>query len=399
MTEEQLIKLVDDKIEEVHKANLINLTKIKDILNIIFTEEHNQIKIISDIKDKILKSVKNSIDIEQNADKNILFRLDREFNYYLGNNVTLYQIIIFFPEIIITNSDKQSHKIEELYFIINLTKDLYFRNISGLRTKMTDIESNVAYRHSHLSSGYLDSSFCLGEGPLRILRALLQSEFDIDNFTMFCHSIRPYLEWESIEGGPHKLMKNIFKESNISETNLNLTFIKKLSVLFLKSNEFKQLIHTDLIITFNELINIEFTDNFRIQFASYIQNLIKNNSSIQNEDLFRGYHNQEYRSELIVCKKESGEYFDPNGVNKDTEYIQAADLKKVIINFKGEDKFLKIIPTTVKSINLVYYAHPGIIKRFKQTIEQLCNDYLYTNSSSSWIKSNINIIEEVTESN
>lgn len=142
-------------------------------------------------------------------------------------------IIIKFPEIAITNSMGRLHIIKDIY--VKITIECRWRNylvlaakksdltdeylgsplsihVSGARTTLSLEEFYSMYIHSHLPS--TDSptdfnSFCLGASYFSTIKYNLQLSPTKENWELFFLSIEKYLSWESLEGGPHTLIKNI----------------------------------------------------------------------------------------------------------------------------------------------------------------------------------------------
>lgn len=155
---------------------------------------------------------------------------------------------ILFPEITITNKTRKSqHKITDIMVRIAIDvrtgDNLSIVSIHGTRFSYTQAEIMSGYTHSHLSAStsntfapwgiffsgnYYDSivkperlykdviegvfnpfsSFCLGHGGIGKFMMLLNSskeaQQDANNWIMFFKSVKPYLEYESLEGGPYR---------------------------------------------------------------------------------------------------------------------------------------------------------------------------------------------------
>lgn len=172
---------------------------------------------------------------------------------------------ILFPEITITNKTKKSqHKITDIMVRIAIDvrtgDNLSIVSIHGTRFSYTQAEIMSGYTHSHLSSStsntfapwgiffsgnYYDnivkperlykdviegvfnpfSSFCLGHGGIGKFMMLLNSskeaQQDANNWIMFFKSVKPYLEYESLEGGPYRRYGEISSRVSYSGGYIN----------------------------------------------------------------------------------------------------------------------------------------------------------------------------------
>ena len=128
-----------------------------------------------------------------------------------------FKIVVYFPEITIKNSKRQSHTIKELYvrfsIKVNLTElvpscNLY---VSGTRTLMSDKEYMCDYAHSHLPSGATVGweSFCLGNSDFSMLVNTLRISMTPEDWFLLFFSLENYVSWESLEGGPYRSIANI----------------------------------------------------------------------------------------------------------------------------------------------------------------------------------------------
>ena len=128
--------------------------------------------------------------------------------YILGEYIFFANIIIHFPEIVITDG-KLKHTITNVYvkltFIIEKNYDGSYVGIEGTRSSYTLSEIKNNYCHSHLPriyTGNTFSSFCLGSGPIRnYLKGINRTE---EEWLFFFNLLNQYLRWESIAGRPYK---------------------------------------------------------------------------------------------------------------------------------------------------------------------------------------------------
>ena len=127
-----------------------------------------------------------------------------KINYSFGSSVK-YLLVISFPIIKIKNSNNQEHLIEDLYVIITFTESNMNTTLYGVRGSATKLEVIKGYQHSHLSTNFGQvGTFCLGSGDISIILRSCQQDFNALNFGALLATIKFYLDWESLEGGPHR---------------------------------------------------------------------------------------------------------------------------------------------------------------------------------------------------
>lgn len=133
-------------------------------------------------------------------------------------------ILIYWPEVTITNENDRSIDIKELYASINVCENGTLSGTFKLnRTEYTCTEWYNDYMHSHVNhiKKTFPNSFstsCLGYGPIRDTMAYLNSNFDEDFWVMFALELDKYVHTESLIGGPYHRMENM---NRLPETRLN----------------------------------------------------------------------------------------------------------------------------------------------------------------------------------
>ncbi len=127
-------------------------------------------------------------------------------------------ILIHFPELELTNTDRARHTIYDLYVRIDLTMNvpgvIYNVNLLGVRATLTPEEIKAQYAHSHLpgeASKGVFRAFCLGNSHFATLKINLIACPTEDNWMLFLLALPNYLKWESLEGGPHRKMRDVPK--------------------------------------------------------------------------------------------------------------------------------------------------------------------------------------------
>lgn len=168
-----------------------------------------------------------------------------EENIEITQTNNLLSLVIYVPEIIITNAVGKKHTITDLY-----TKLVFSTELSGA-AKITDLalrrgsiihgEYCYGYVHSHVSqssSGTLQNytnSVCFGSTPIATLRTLLQAKYSNKDYRNFLHMYKNWLSWESIEGSPYRYMEKIISSTTTSidyTTEKARSFQKMFEVLY-----------------------------------------------------------------------------------------------------------------------------------------------------------------------
>lgn len=144
---------------------------------------------------------------------------------------------ILIPKITITNNIPLSHEIRDLLVVftienILLEKEydpvvrthLYYRNLQAKRLTRTSIEVREGYSHSHLSgttSNTQFNGFCLGNSDLgTVLSQGIVNDVK-ENIASFLFILEGYLGYESLEGGPYRVINSLIGNTNINLSTIN----------------------------------------------------------------------------------------------------------------------------------------------------------------------------------
>ena len=212
---------------------------------------------------------------------------------------------ILYPEIEITNTNKEKHTIKNLVVVFSLIWDSYSRKwqineMRGLRLTLSYLELNKSYSHSHLSSSKLTSNFksmtstkfCLGSSTLGMSIAEYNTESNKEQSNLvlegILYTLDTYVTWESLEGVPHNYIHNLLPLGGTAVNDSGLDSHSLRVVNFLKENKIPLTldygIMNDSIFIKNSLENAEF-------FKDILQNSsISGGYSLQREYLC--FHSQ-----------------------------------------------------------------------------------------------------------
>ena len=207
---------------------------------------------------------------------------------------------VLYPEIEITNTNKEKHTIKNLVVVFPLKWDSLLRkwqieDMRGLRLTLSYLELNKSYSHSHLSFSSLTSNFksmtsskfCLGSSTLGMSIAEYNTESNKEQSNLvlegILYTLDTYVTWESLEGVPHNYIRNLlpFGGTPVSDSNLDSHSLRVVN--FLKENKIPLALDygvmNDSIFIKNSLENAEF-------FKGILQNpSISGRYSLQREYL------------------------------------------------------------------------------------------------------------------
>lgn len=213
MTENEILEKVIELVEG--ETNLEVMKEMKTVLNKVFGEDFNQIvKPTPQSIRKIVDDYGSDYRFELQSNSDSVEKAKRWFERICKSAIE-YQMIIYFPEVVITNN-RNKHTIKELYVKIGVKSNgTLSGNLLGTRAYMTRNEAISGYAHSHLNVQFPKdihfSGFCTGEGPINQVIMLLRNNFTIPNFMLFCLHLKNFVAWESKEGRPYLYMENIGK--------------------------------------------------------------------------------------------------------------------------------------------------------------------------------------------
>lgn len=186
---------------------------------------------------------------------------------------------VLYPEIEITNTNKEKHTIKNLVVVFSLKWDSSFKKwkideMTGLRLTLSYLELKKLYPHSHLNSNNLTSNFksmtsskfCLGSSTLGMSIAEYNTESNREQSNLILegilYTLDTYVTWESLEGVPHNYIRNLlpFGGTPVSDSSLESHSLRVVN--FLKESKIPLALDygvmKDSIFIKNNLENAEF---------------------------------------------------------------------------------------------------------------------------------------------
>lgn len=276
-----------------------------------------------------------------------------QFDYNFDNGKL--NCLIYFPEITITNSERMSHKIVDLYMKISFKSNKTINNIKGTRATVTLAERAVNYKHSHMSSSGIFWSWlscCLGESEFAQTYSLLCNQFNKDNLTRFLYQLPEYLSWESLEGGPYIRMSNINANNNIPGSVNQVLIDSTYKKLLTQINNIPVKINKELIDVFQIEANEQLEQLILPVAGNAICNKIGNNyvlSGTQNNNQLNNY-------------------------NREVANI-------TMFKFKGKDIKPQVIPFTDDNKNAVKAPYPSLTQGIAKLLTKQINEYIISETN------------------
>ena len=195
--------------------------------------------------------------IEEINNTNILKDIQTKASRYWSQSININAdcVIIYYPEITVTNEYNSKHTIYDVYIKVQISGNRIL-NFTINRTTYSISEIKSGYIHSHTASRRLISfnsdyrqysNMCLGTGPIKSTLHTLASterEVPIEIVGLFCQELDNYLKTESLQGGPYirmselnpqESLQSIYTPSPKNEVQLTPTMAKQFSLAVIKA--------------------------------------------------------------------------------------------------------------------------------------------------------------------
>lgn len=442
---EKKIKALTDVVTKMMDVSAF--VKIKNALNEVFGEENNQL--VSPFEHEQFEQLAQTLNIKEDNPKtrdNIRMHFK---SYYVGAVV-----YIRFPEITIKNSKGKSRKIYDLFVRFAIDIDGRLLSTPAGTVATYDEESLFAqYRHSHLNAGVRQdfTGFCMGsDTPLAMLSQKLRVDpFTEGSFKHYLYTIREYVKWESVEGGPYYRMETI--QGNRNGTHwLAMQYTEKelfdakpganwTNAQYLYPNDpdfYVSLVKGKFIDDYNassdaekeHIINTFFTYKLigndiiltpTVEFSKYLANTFLQifNTYFSSTGSFKQAYSKycpnrskrfhdfqiDMAHRLVFIKSSTGRYLVSPAIYKKAtgSTIPKSDsqveklIGKPIFKFKGEQIKIKlIVPENVEKETIdenSFYVHPKILNDVTTYFNNQVNSTLLITCSSTRESSNDNI--------
>jgi len=274
------------------------------------------------------------------------------YEYVITHNQVQYifEVIIKFPDINITNSAGFKHNIKDLYVKVQFVycdeiDNFIPFNIGGTRGKVTDVEAYCSYMHSHLQ--FMAGAFypfCIGDRESSFGSVMMEciDNLNKENFQALMYMVETLVAWESLEGVPfHKI-----GELNANETTLPNLLNSDKQYYMEKLLEFRRENRMD--------INWKYEDSVKINDDEVFEQFVKLSDSVGD------YINRNF----LVGKSANGEYIN---ISKRKNLPNQQQLERTFV-FNATNIRLEIIKTTADTLSTIY-IHPSIKSYIKNHLE------------------------------
>lgn len=275
------------------------------------------------------------------------FKKYTDYNFIHNNSshISHYLLLLKFKDITITNSTNRSHLIDEIYtgFLFNNNGLEY--GVLGIRPSHSNVEIAANYSHSHLS-GIKNKSldgFCLGSGEINIAISNCKAKLTEMNLKTLWVMLKPFLEWESLEGTPYRNMRNICSKTYVTDTNAVGYSLNSITSC-IKNNL------NDISIKIGESGFFE---------ASYedLEKLLT-----LRDDLPKVYYDSD-----------TNKYFNPQNITNVTNFRP-----EKVFSFKGEDIYTKVYNKETIKENLIQIVHPYVTRAAQTILSKRINEYYFS---------------------
>lgn len=328
---------------------------------------YEKTKDFRDYKNTYLENIENEQLIEI-----ILKELNKKdtsgFDHLINNPF----ILIYFPNVRITNENDKFFDIKDLYAKICLS---YNGTLSGSprfnRSTYTEIEYYSDYMHSHVSHIPKDNpetfkESCLGYGPLRGTVCSLIKTNDENLWELFCLELSKYITIESLSGGPYHWLERLKDNSR----NYEIAELKVITYkpFFSNSSHNSTQLLNNMVDKFIKYVfataNFKYKycfENFSLAMSPLETNILFSNMFIKwynNNNDKESFANMEdlYSSKILnKYKIEGNKLYPQTGRFQDhTEEIDDKNSSFIkICEFKGKNIYLHIIKNNDGTVNNV----------------------------------------------
>jgi hypothetical protein len=268
-----------------------------------------------------------------------------EYNdFILGHSgIGRIDLIIHYPRIDITNSNKASHVMYDTFIKVNLNYSCTMENqFRYKRSTFSSIEYSHNYAHSHVSRDYIKYikeynriewiTSCLGDHSINgvIANINTSSILSIYDYMIFFDQLDSYLAWESIEGGPYINM-NVLKNSVMSVQYNGGHSVTELATIKPQLLEIIERI-------MDNYVSIKIcSDKHKILYRDLVVDIDNFETELVKEYLKAGYAPPNY---LLCYRYKNGlksEYYTGKLIHSE---VNTKNIK--ILEFKGQPVYLRI---------------------------------------------------------
>ena len=161
------------------------------------------------------------------------FRTLEQYILNGGGSITSSEIflLVWFPEVTVTNENDRSVDIQDLYMKVPIGADGSMNGSPSMNRATYPLDQFLSdYMHSHTPGINKNNStsfqhICTGSGPIRDTIGNLNGEFDEDLWQLFCSELEDFVHVESLSGGPYRRMENIGITDKMREVPMKFPYV------------------------------------------------------------------------------------------------------------------------------------------------------------------------------
>lgn len=332
-------------------AKIKEFIKIKSEINNIYAD---LIKEFDTYSNKV-STFENSKHIKKLVD--VLKHHFDESNYQIKYNEEedVFDIILKYNDITITNSQGKSHFIKSLFVRVSFDHmaNHFYSSMYGYAGELSILELISGYTHSHLRSNAVYwERFCTGTSEITgLLNDLNANNFDANRFDLFLYNLKEYITWESLEGGPYiKIEKLAYSDHNNTITSISKDQVKLLANKFLEN---------------------KFTFNTKFNYSSKKIEIVEDFSFIDNINIICPPQYKGVKINGIVTKLFNSE----EAITKAKRFYN--QLHKFTFNNESYPK-MYVEDELLKLDTLPLESHQSVIEGIKTELELKINQHFLT---------------------
>lgn len=140
-------------------------------------------------------------------------------------------LLVWFPEVTVTNENDRSVDIQDLYMKVPISADGSMNGSPTMNRATYPLDQFLSdYLHSHTnginkSNPTFFQRICTGSGPIQNTIGNLNGGFDEDLWQLFCSELEDFVHVESLSGGPYRRMENIGITDRMREVPMKFPYV------------------------------------------------------------------------------------------------------------------------------------------------------------------------------
>ena len=375
---EEIVKLLEDKTEDLYNSCMDRPLKVLSIFNDFFGEDRIDMQGYPSLEE--FKVWIHSTPIDRVFEREISGMSDEEWKeyhrcpisglseYLIDSILNTFRynivkervgwavfgnmfILVHFPHVRITNEHNRFVDINHLWAKV---KVMYNGTLSGSftlnRSEYTLLHISSNYMHSHISdipkSNFeVFKSPCTGSGPINGTISTLNREYDEDMWNMFCLELSKYVTVESIAGRPYKYLEKLGTGNMISEGDFTTYLTPGYYNQVVKQEKLKEFVRHFINLKKLKFNYVKGSYSIGMSFVEFMI-LISNefikwyNDHFNKTTLTVGVEELIRRGLLRRCIIDKGRVYYDNHINNPLDYLQY--IGKKVCTFKGKDITINI---------------------------------------------------------